>query len=190
MKIGTLGQRERVLLGFLLLLAPFAVWKYLKPAILSLASGGSGSVRNVGGVKPRQVAHREIVALGLSALEGRGGEYEPERNLFRYGEKPKPPPPPPPPPRQARVKPRPTGPPPPPPPPKPPPLDLELLGIFGPEKRRIAVLTDGDGWFQNALEQEVIREQFIVHRIGYESVDFKFVGFPDVEAERVKIGRK
>ena len=40
-----------------------------------------------------------------------------------------------------------------------------------------------------ALEQEVIREQFIVHKIGYESVDFKFIGFPDVEPERVKIGK-
>ena len=72
--------------------------------------------------------------------------------------------------------------------PRPPPLDLKLLGIFGPESRRIAVLTDGDGWFQNALEQEVIREQFIVHNIGYESVDFTFVGFPDVEPERIEIG--
>ncbi len=63
-----------------------------------------------------------------------------------------------------------------------------MLGIFGPEDRRIAVLTDGKDWFQNALEEEVIHEKFIVHQIGYESVDFKFVGFPDVEPERIEIG--
>lgn len=63
-----------------------------------------------------------------------------------------------------------------------------MLGIFGPEDRRIAVLTDGEGWFQNALEQEVVRDKFIVHKIGYESVDFKFVGFPGTAPERVEIG--
>ncbi len=188
MKVGTLGKRERVLLGLLLLMAPFVVWKYAKPALLSFASGGGGNVRNAGGITPSKVARRDIVKLGLSALEGRGGEYEPDRNIFRYGEKPKPPPPPPPPPRPARV-PRPAAPPPPPSAPKPPPLDLKLLGIFGPESRRIAVLTDDDGWFKNALEREVVRDQFIVHKIGYQSVDFKFVGFPDVEPERVKIGK-
>ena len=40
----------------------------------------------------------------------------------------------------------------------------------------------------NALEQQVIHEKFIVHEIGYESVDFKFVGFPDAAPERIEIG--
>ncbi len=186
MKVGTIGPRERVLLPILALVALSGAWKYMKPAILSFASGGSGNV--AGGVTPRKKPRQEIVDLGLSNLEARGGEYEPDRNIFRYGAKPKPPPPPPPPPRAPRAAPRNAGPPPPPAAPKPPPLNLKLLGIFGPEARRIAVLTDGDGWFLNALEEEVVRDQFVVHKIGYQSVDFSFVGFPDVEPERIEIG--
>ena len=190
MNLGTLGQREKVLLTILAILAPIGAWQYIKPAMLKLASGGGGgSVGRISNIQERSLARQEIAALRLEALSVRSGEYEPDRNIFRFGEKrkPPPPPPPPPPPRQA-PPPRTTGPPPPPPPPKPPPLDVTLLGIFGPERQRIAVLTDGDGWFQNALEQEVVREKFIVHRIGLESVDFKFVGFPDVEPQRIEIG--
>ena len=189
MEVGTIGTRERVLLAILGVVATYLAWGYVKPSLLSFASGGTSSLENVGRVSQSREARKDISELRLSALEVSGGEYEPDRNIFRYGEKRKPPPPPPPPPRQpVRAAPRKPGPPPPPPAPKPPPLDLKLLGIFGPESRRIAVLTDGDEWFQNALEQEVIHEKFIVHKIGYESVDFKFVGFPDVGPERIKIG--
>ncbi len=188
MKVGTLGQRERGLLAILAILLVIAVWRYVQPALMSIASGGAGSVGKVSGFRPRAGARDEILGLRLSDLNVDGGEYEPDRNIFRYGAKPKPPPPPPPPPPPVRVAPRPTGPPPPPPPPQPPPLDVTLVGIFGPEHRRIAVLTDGDAWFQNALEQEVIREKFIVHKIGFESVDFRFVGFPDAEPKRIEIG--
>lgn len=188
MKVGTLGQREKVLLGILAVLTVIAAWRYIKPAMLSFASGGAGNVGRVSGFSPRPDARKPIVELKLAALEVQGSEYEPDRNIFSYGQKPRPAPPPPPPPPPPRPEPRRPGPPPPPAAPKPPPLDLKLVGIFGPEGRRIAVLTDGDGWFQNALEKEVIREQFEVHKIGYESVDFKFVGFPNVEPERLEIG--
>ncbi len=188
MKLGTLGSRERLLLGFLALLAPFAAWKYIKPAVLKFASGG-GSAPTVGGVQERQMPRQDLVPLHLAALETPGAEYEPDRNIFRFGVKRRPPPPPPPPAAPIpRTVPRATGPPPPPPAPRPPPLDVALIGVFGPERRRIAVLTDGDGLVINALEQEVVREKFIVHEIGYESVDFKFVGFPDAEPERLEIG--
>ncbi len=189
MKVGTLGQRERVMLSILALVAVIGAWRYVEPALQRFAKGGGRSLEQVSGVPGIPEARQPMVELRLSALEARGREYEPGRNIFRYGQKPKPPPPPPPPPRTPPppVR-RPTGPPPPPPSPKPPPLDLKLLGIFGPEDRRIAVLTDGDGWFQNALEQEVIQDKFIVHRIGYESVDFKFVGFPGAKPERIEIG--
>ncbi len=188
MKIGTLGPRERVLLVILAILAPLGTWRYVKPTLMSFASGGARSQEGVSGVPPSPQAREPIAELRLSALEVRGGEYEPDRNIFRYGEKPKPPPPPPPPPPPVRAVRRAAAPPPPPPAPKPPPLDLKLLGIFGPEHRRIAVLTDGDSWFQNALEEEVIEEKFIVYKIGYESVDFKFVGFPGAKPERIEIG--
>ncbi len=188
MKVGTLGQRERALLWVLVLLLPIAVWRYLQPTLMSFARGGDRRLENVRGVSPNRDARKPIEELRLSALEARGGEYQPDRNIFNYGRKPPPPPPPPPPPRTVT---RSKGPPPPPrqpAKPTPPPLDLKLLGIFGPEHRRIAVLTDGSEWFQNALEQEEVQGKFIVHKIGYESVDFTFVGFPDVEPERVEIG--
>ncbi len=188
MKLDTLGPRERLLLGILALLAPIAAWRYVKPAVLKFASGG-GSAVSVGGVRERAEPRQKIVPLRLAALEAPGAEYEPDRNIFRYGvkRKPPPPPPPPPPPRTQTV-PRTVGPPPPPPPPRPPPLDVALVGVFGPERRRIAVLTDAEGTVINALERDVVRKKFIVHKIGYESVDFKFVGFPDTEPERLEIG--
>ncbi len=188
MKLGTLGGREKLMLGILVLLAPFVVWKYLKPALLDLANRGSSGIGRLAGVQPRAAARKEIKGLQLAALEKQGGEYEPDRNIFRYGEKPKPPPPPPPPPPPVvERKPRVTAPPQP-VVPRPPPLDVALIGIFGPERKRVAVLTDDQGMLINALEQQVIREKFIVHEIGYESVEFKFIGFPDTAAERIEIG--
>ncbi len=187
MKVGTFGSRERLLLGILAIMAPIGAWQYVKPVLLKFASGGA-SVEKVGRLQKRTVRRQEFVAVRLAQLEARGREYEPDRNIFLFGEKPKPPPPPPPPRVATRTVPRATGPPPPPPPPRPPDLDVALLGVFGPERRRVAVLTDSEGLIINALEQDVVREKFIVHRIGYESVDFKFVGFPDAEPERLKIG--
>ena len=35
MKLGTLGQREKFLLGVLALMALVAAWRYLKPVLLS-----------------------------------------------------------------------------------------------------------------------------------------------------------
>jgi len=186
LKLGTLGRRERVLLGILAIVALAAALRSVRPALLAFA-GGSDGVSRVSGVVPRAAAREEVGELKLSSLEARGGEYQPDRNIFSYGEKPKPPPEPPPPP-PVRAVPRAPQPPPPPAAPKPPPLDLKLVGIFGPENRRIAVLTDGADWFQNALEQDVIQEKFIVYKIGYESVDFRFVGFPDAAPERIEIG--
>ncbi|RMH15567.1 MAG: hypothetical protein D6696_20455 [Acidobacteria bacterium] len=67
-----------------------------------------------------------------------------------------------------------------------PPIDVSLLGIFGPENRRIAALTDGETII-NALEGEEINGKFIVDRIGFESIDLRFVGFPDVPPETLEI---
>jgi hypothetical protein len=78
------------------------------------------------------------------------------------------------------------GPPPPPPPPQPPPIDFELLGIFGPKSRRIVAITDGETNINALLGQE-FKEKFIVDRIGFESIDVRFVGFPDVPPKRVEI---
>lgn len=72
--------------------------------------------------------------------------------------------------------------------PKPPPFTMVYVGNFGPPSRRIAVFFDGKDTI-NALEGEVIDDKFIVARIGYESVDIQFAGFPNWPAQRLAVGR-
>jgi hypothetical protein len=78
---------------------------------------------------------------------------------------------------------------PPPPPlgPQPPPVDVTFLGSFGPPTRRIAVFTDGKTIY-NAERGDTLSGKFVVHAIGFESVDLTFVGFPDVPPERLAVG--
>lgn len=70
--------------------------------------------------------------------------------------------------------------------PKPAEFTLKYLGYFGPSNKKIAVFTDGKAEI-SAQEGETIDNKFIVARIGYESVDIRFVGFPDWPAKRVGI---
>jgi hypothetical protein len=68
-------------------------------------------------------------------------------------------------------------------------VNLRYLGSFGPERARIAVFVGpGGGEVLNAREGDVLEGKFIVERIGYESVDLKFVGFPDAPARRLAAG--
>lgn len=73
--------------------------------------------------------------------------------------------------------------------PRPPEFTMEYLGYFGPADKKIAVFTNGKNQI-NVLEGDKIQNQFIVERIGYESVDIRFVGFPDVPAKRVGVRRR
>ncbi|HYX26347.1 MAG TPA: hypothetical protein VFC23_19495 [Thermoanaerobaculia bacterium] len=70
--------------------------------------------------------------------------------------------------------------------PKPPPFNMEYLGSFGPPEKRIAVFLSGKR-IVNALEGQVLDNKFIVAHIGYESVDIKFVGFPDEAPKRLGV---
>ena len=70
--------------------------------------------------------------------------------------------------------------------PKPPEFTMEYLGLFGPPDKRIAVFSNGKTEVI-AREGEVIDNKFIVARIGYESVDIRFVGFPDWPAKRLGV---
>jgi hypothetical protein len=70
--------------------------------------------------------------------------------------------------------------------PRPAEFTLQYLGSFGPPDRQIAVFSNGKTVF-NHQEGEVIDNKFIVAHIGYESVDIRFVGFPDVPAKRVGV---
>lgn len=70
--------------------------------------------------------------------------------------------------------------------PHPPEFTLQYLGRFGPPDKQIAVFLKGKDTL-NVQQGEVIDNKFIVARIGYESVDIRFVGFPDVPPKRVGV---
>ncbi|MEO6194471.1 MAG: hypothetical protein ABIS20_15785 [Thermoanaerobaculia bacterium] len=70
--------------------------------------------------------------------------------------------------------------------PKPPAFNLQYLGRFGPPEKKIAVFSNGKATFIKQ-EGEDIDGKFIVSRIGYESVDIRFVNFPEVPAKRVGV---
>jgi hypothetical protein len=150
------------------------------------------------GAKAKTGTPGRVAALRLSDLERVPPSSAVGRDPWRFVDPPPPPPPPPTPPpppltpeqiaaaeearRRAaeeaarlaaeRAKPR------------PPDFTWEYLGNFGPANKRIAVFSDGKQVY-NAQEGEVLERKFIVARIGYESVDIKFVGFPDEPAKRL-----
>jgi hypothetical protein len=72
--------------------------------------------------------------------------------------------------------------------PKPPKFTFKYLGSFGPKNRPLAAFSDGKT-IVNAREGDVILAKFRVAKIGYESVDIKYIEFPDVPALRLAVGR-
>jgi hypothetical protein len=72
--------------------------------------------------------------------------------------------------------------------PRPPEFTMEYLGNFGPPNRKIAVFSSGKQTI-NAMEGEVLEKDFIVAHIGYESVDIKYVKFPEVQPKRIGLRR-
>ncbi len=141
------------------------------------------------------LAQVEMPHLDLELLRREPAKYSPGRDLFRYA--PKAPPkrvqqaaprkpkqdrrPPPQPTVRAAAEPA------APPKPLPPDVDFTYLGSFGPPERRIAVFVKNDDIF-NALTGDVLMERFIVDKIGFESADIKFVGFPDAPEQRLVAG--
>lgn len=72
--------------------------------------------------------------------------------------------------------------------PKPPKFTFKYLGSFGPKNRPLAAFSDGKT-IVNAREGDVILAKFRLAKIGYESVDIKYIEFPDEPALRLAIGR-
>jgi hypothetical protein len=196
-------RRRQALLALLALVVVFALWRWL-PALVpevpapapprAAAAGRPGRPMKAG---QSALEVRDVVELRLGALEVEPVEFQVGRDPFRFGPAPAPPPPPPPTAdelaaledarrraedraRQVAVenaKPR------------PPVFDLTYLGSFGPAGRRVAVFSDkGRQEILNARRGEVLRGKFILDEIGLESVSLKFVGFPEVPAQRVGIG--
>jgi hypothetical protein len=72
------------------------------------------------------------------------------------------------------------------PPPHPRDFPLTYLGHFGPPGQQIAVFTNGQAIF-NQQEGDVIDHQFLLTHIGHESVDIRFMGFPNIPAQRIGV---
>lgn len=179
-------RRQRLLL--VLLAGVIAVF-----AVRSLGGGRSvGEAFGIAGRDGVDLSSRldtEVAELHLERLAAQTGELEPGRNPWRF-ERVAPPRRPDPEPapepvietEPVAVEPIPREP----PKPKPPAIDLEYLGSFGPDRRKIAVFADGETLI-NALVGDVLKSKFRVHAIGYESVDLTFEGFPDEPPARLPI---
>jgi hypothetical protein len=186
-----LGTREKVLL---LVLTGLAMVQGARMLLSSLGEGSlalpiarSSAVRRAA----EAVEVAAVSELDLEALQPSTGVTAIGRDPFRYESLPNlaPPPPPPPPPaprpdrrsalaaaaRAAAET-----------PPKPA-IGVHFLGSFGNEKRRLAVLADGET-ITNAMEGDTVLGRLIVERIGLESVDLRFVDRPDLPAERLAVG--
>jgi len=74
-----------------------------------------------------------------------------------------------------------------PPVPRPPAIDVVYLGSFGNDRQRLAVFTDGSEIF-NVPEGDILKDKFVLVKIGMESADLGFVGFPEAPAQRLEIG--
>ena len=77
--------------------------------------------------------------------------------------------------------------PPPPPPPTPPQFTYKFIGMFGRPQSPIATFTR-DGEIVNARVGDVIDGKFILRRIGIESAEIGFVGFPPERTQRIPLG--
>jgi hypothetical protein len=204
MKAMTIGTRwQAILFGTLAVLLVFFVvrWSAKKPAperveVITSAKADSTelSARGSRHSRARNAAPEDVPLITSRDLEPRlrTGAGDTGRDLFDLREPTPPPPPtptpaPPPPPgpgHPAFVGP--LVPPPPPPTPVPPDPPFKLIGIFGPKERPIAVLTNGDD-ILNVRAGQVVFGRWIVQKVGYESMDVGFVGYPATETRRLPI---
>ena len=191
-------RRKQLLAGVLAVVAVIFVSNRLLPLLTADDPGIAGGGR--GGTVAAAAGKLQVVELKTDRLVHGASEYSPGRDPFRYYQPPPPQPPGPTPEelaaaaaaRQraeaaraaaaadaaeaARNA-----------PPQPPEFKLTYLGCFGPKDRKIAVFTNGDDIY-NVLVGDVLQDHFIVSNIGYESVDVKFVDFPDLPAKRLPVG--
>ena len=81
-------------------------------------------------------------------------------------------------------------PPPPPPKPVPPPFKYVVLGTFGPVSRPLAVFSQDREILNVAVGDSFgPRKEFILRRIGIQSVEIGFTNFPASQTTRVRIGK-
>jgi hypothetical protein len=114
---------------------------------------------------------------------------DPGRDLFELRDPTRPPPPTPTPAPIAPGDVRFVGPLPPPPPtptPAPPEIAFKFIGTFGPKDHPIAVVQQGEQVL-NVRAGDKLFGKFILRKVGFESIDVGFVGFPESETRRLGI---
>jgi len=206
MKAPALGtKRQALLFGTLVVLLLFFVVKWTRrdPVVAEPPPAPPGAVegnapRPASGRRPSQGAANPqevplITERDLAPLAGGGGGST-GRDLFDFREPtarpapvPTPAPPPPPGPGQPGF----VGPLPPPAPtptPVPPDPPFKLIGIFGTREDPIAALQVGEDT-HTARAGEVMLGRWIIRKVGYESIDIGFVGYPVTETRRLAISQ-
>lgn len=191
-------ERQKLLLALLVVVLLVVAWRQLSPRFSSAGDAGSlasSQAASRAARSGRGAPLPTVVDLRLTDLEKSEAHFSPGRDPFRFGEAPRP----------EAPKPDPT--------PaaddaavrealdrvrqnsdaeggvvaRPPPLDVIFLGSFGPKARKVAVFSDGRDIY-NVFEGGVLKDQFIVVHIGYESADVGFVDFPESPAQRLAVG--
>jgi hypothetical protein len=192
--VGT--RKQAILAGVLGIVLLFAVVKWSgrektvapPPAAPAAAERRPPALARGARSRTRAVAPDEIPLLTERDLDPglRGAGSDTGRDLFDFRE---PTPTPPPVPTPAPTIPPmfgPSGPPTPTPTPAPPQITFTLIGIFGPSDHPIAAIQFGSE-IENVREGEVVHQLFRIQKIGYESIDVGFVGFPPTESRRIGI---
>jgi hypothetical protein len=161
------------------------------PRASAEGAGEEASPRGRPASRTRQATADDVQVLTKAQLEeaDRASGAEVSRNLFDFRE---PTPVPPPPVVPTRTIPPTFGPPPPtwtPGPtntPVPPEIPFRFLGSFGPRDNPIAALAAGDQ-IVNAQAGQVVFDQFVIRKVGYESLDVGFVRYPPSVMRRLPI---
>lgn len=193
----TKPQKQKALLALLLLVFLVMAGRQLGSVLTWGASPGrsSGTRFSAGPEDDWRASLPSVEELQIEALSVEAESYSEGRDPFQLGRPPAPPPQPRPSEsdlrrrieeaRQRRttevVEPA------RPPAPLPPAIDVVYLGSFGSGRMRLAVFTDGAEIF-NVPEGQTLKKKFVVVKIGVESADLGFVGFPDAPAKRLEIG--
>ena len=142
------------------------------------------------GPQPKAISPDAVPDIDVSAFSRRPeGSADVTRDLFKFKEPPPPKPKPLPPAYIGPGDPRfvgPLPPPPPPPPPQPPAIAFQFTGTFGNPKEPVAAIVAGDRLLL-VRQGDVVDGKFIIRRVGYESLDVGFVGFPEKEVRRIPI---
>jgi hypothetical protein len=193
------SRRQAILLGVLAVVLVFAIvrWRSGSHPSAPEPPGGLRSPGSTPASPGRRAGGREISPDEVPVLSV--ADFQPHapttpnasgRDLFDLREPTHPPPPTPTPAPPLPGDPRfigPLPPPPPPPPPQPPEITFKFIGTLGHKSHPIAVVVQGDQVYV-AQAGDTLFGKFVLRKVGYESIDVGFIGFPESETRRVGIG--